>query len=348
MPLAATDDANLREEIRQIAASGAGGVEVAPFGVPGADGQRPGFLETHGWGTERWTRKLQVIIAEANKYGLIVDQNMGPHYPPTVPTVKDVNDPAAAQQLVHGSALVEAGASFSGTLPRPAAGVPSGAKTTLVSVVAARCAEASCPLPEGGSRQLDRTTVTDLTDEVRDGSLTWTAPAGSGTWALLAFYQTADGLTKTGMSATSPNYVVDHLSGAGAEAVSSFWDSAILTRETKRLLARMPAPGSIFEDSLEMGANQLWTWDFAEEFTERRGYSVADALPALTGVGAQGTAIPAFDFSDGSGARYRRRATRSSPEERTPPAPAGSRPSAAPSSTAPTGRRPPDAISTRT
>jgi hypothetical protein len=183
--------------------------------------------------------------------------------------------------------------------------VPAGAKTTLVAVAAAKCVEASCPLPEGGSRKLDRSTVTDLTKTVRDGTLDWTAPAGTGTWALLAFYQTADGLKKTGMSATSPNYVVDHLSSRGAKAVASFWDSAVLTPETKRLLSRMNGPGSIFEDSLEMGSNQLWTWDFASQFTRRRGYPVVHALPALTGVGQQGTGTPAFDFGDGSGARYR-------------------------------------------
>ncbi|MFB4299156.1 glycosyl hydrolase [Actinomadura sp. NTSP31] len=305
VPLADTDDGELRAEVEQIADSGAGGVEVAPFGVPGAGNQEAGFLKTYGWGTALWTHKLQVILAEANKHGLTVDQNMGPHYPPTVPTVKDVNDPAAAQQLVYGSAFVKAGAAFTGNLPAPGAGVPAGAKTTLVAVAAAKCAEDGCPLPEGASRKLDRSTVTDLTRQVKNGELTWTAPAGSGTWALLAFYQTADGLTKTALSATSPNYVVDHLSGTGAKAVASFWNSAILTPGTQRLIDRMNGRGSIFEDSLEMGSNQLWTWDFASQFTKRRGYSVVDALPALTGVGAQGTATPGFDFGDGSGARYR-------------------------------------------
>ncbi|GAA4623184.1 glycosyl hydrolase [Actinoallomurus vinaceus] len=303
VPLAHTDDDELRAEVQQIAASGAGGVEVAPFGVPGAGNQQPEFLRTYGWGTRLWTRKLQVIIAEANKYGLTVDQNMGPHYPPTVPTVTDVNDPAAAQQLAYGTAFVRGGTAFRGALPTPTSGVPAGAKTTLVAVAAVKCVEDSCPMPEGGSRQLDRSTVTDLTKDAKDGTLDWTAP--KGTWALLAFYQTADGLTKTGLSATTPNYVVDHLSSAGANAVASFWDSAIFTPETRRLLSRMNGTGSIFEDSLEMGADQLWTWDFASQFTKRRGYSIIEALPALTGVGQQGAARPAFDFSDGSGARFR-------------------------------------------
>jgi hypothetical protein len=305
VPLADTDDGELRAEVKQIADSGAGGVEVAPFGVPGAGNQDAGFLKTYGWGTALWTHKLQVILTEANKYGLTVDQNMGPHYPPTVPTVKDVNDPAAAQQLVYGSAFVKAGEAFQGSLPAPGTSVPAGARTTLVAVAAAKCTDDGCPLPEGASRKLDRSTVTDLTKQVKNGELTWTAPAGTGTWALLAFYQTADGLTKTALSATSPNYVVDHLSGTGAKAVASFWNSAIFTPETQRLLDRMNGRGSIFEDSLEMGSNQLWTWDFASQFSKRRGYSVVDALPALTGVGAQGTATPGFDFGDGSGARYR-------------------------------------------
>ncbi|WP_190865796.1 hypothetical protein [Actinomadura sp. RB99] len=87
-----------------------------------------------------------------------------------MPTVKDVNDPAAAQRLVYGSALVKAGTFVQGTLPAPGSGVPAGARTTLVAVVAAKRAEDSCPSAEGGARKLDRSTVTDLTEKAKNSA----------------------------------------------------------------------------------------------------------------------------------------------------------------------------------
>ncbi len=305
VPLAYTEDAELQAEVKQIAAAGAGGIEVAPFGVPGPGNQTTPFLDTYGWGTPLWTHKLQVIIAAANKYKLTVDQNLGPNYPPTVPTVSSVNDPAAAQQITYGQAFVAAGGTFDTTLPAPVKAVPAGASTKLVAVVAARCSVDTCSTQTSGSKLLDQSTVVDLTSQVKDGALAWTAPPGSGTWALLAFYQTADGQVKTGFEATTPNYVIDHLSTTGAKALETFWDKNIFTPATQALLNKMVGPGSIFEDSLELSGNQLWTGDFAAQFQKLRGYSVVDALPALAGAGGQGTATPAFDFTDGSGARIR-------------------------------------------
>ncbi|RZS77533.1 alpha-L-rhamnosidase-like protein [Motilibacter rhizosphaerae] len=305
VPLAYTQDDELRAEVAQIAAAGAGGVEVSPFAVPGQGNRDSSFLTTYGWGTPLWTHKLQVILAAANQYGLTVDQNLGPNYPPTVPTVHDVNDPAAAQQIVYGQATLAGGTAFTGALPQPTTAPPAGARTTLVSVVAARCTDAVCAPSAAGTRQLDRTSLVDITGQVQAGQLTWSAPAGAGTWVLLAFYQTADGLTKTGYEATTPDYVVDHLSSTGAKALESFWESTIFTPQTQQLIDAMQGPGSIFEDSLEMGSHELWTSDFASRFASLRGYPVSQALPALTGIGQQGTGTPAYDFSDGSGARFR-------------------------------------------
>ncbi|WP_432570173.1 glycosyl hydrolase [Kineococcus sp. SYSU DK005] len=306
VPLAHVEDEELRAEVAQMAAAGAGGVEVAPFAVPGEGNRDAAFLSTYGWGTALWRHKLQVVLAAAAEHGLSVDQNLGPNYPPTVPSVADVNHPAAAQQLLHAAADVGAGARYDQPVPAPAAAaVPAGAKTILVAVLAVRAVNGTVLPAEGTSRLLERSSLVDLTARVVGGRLTWTAPRGRGTWVILAFHQTADGLAKSGYTATTPNYVVDHLSSTGARALTDFWDEHVLTPQTRRLIGRLPSPGAIFEDSLELGSNQAWTWDFSQRFAALRGYPVTAALPALTGIGAQGTAVPAFDFSDGSGARYR-------------------------------------------
>src|SRR3954449_7354685 len=125
MPLAYTDDDELRSELRDMAAAGAGGVEVAPFYVPGAGNQSNGFLAQYGWGTPLWAHKMEVITDEAAKLGLIVDQNLGPQYPPTVPTLNSFNQPEAEQQLLFGREFNAAGAARTGTLPAPTTAPPS-------------------------------------------------------------------------------------------------------------------------------------------------------------------------------------------------------------------------------
>src|SRR3954452_10993895 len=119
MPLAYTDDEELRSELRDMAASGAGGAEVAPFYVPGAGNQSNAFLATYGWGTPLWAHKIEVITDEAAKLGLIVDQNLGPQYPPTVPTLNSFNQPEAEQQLIFGREFALPGSSRAGAPPAP-------------------------------------------------------------------------------------------------------------------------------------------------------------------------------------------------------------------------------------
>src|SRR3954470_16908083 len=114
MPLAYTDDDELRSELRDMAASGAGGVEVAPFYVPGAGNQSNAFLAQYGWGTPLWAHNMEVITDEAAKLGVIVDQNLGPQYPPTVPTLNSFNQSEAEQQLIYGREFNAAGVSRSG------------------------------------------------------------------------------------------------------------------------------------------------------------------------------------------------------------------------------------------
>src|SRR5204862_4636233 len=85
MPLAFTSDEELQAEIGQIAASGAGCVEVSAFAVPGAAQQSPEFLKTYGWGTELWAQRMSGISEAAAREGMAVDATLGPTYPPAVP-----------------------------------------------------------------------------------------------------------------------------------------------------------------------------------------------------------------------------------------------------------------------
>ena len=371
MPLAYTEDSVLREQLEQIAASGAGGVEVAPFIVAGEGNQSNAFLAEYGWGTPTWAHKMEVITEKAAELGLIVDQNLGPHYPPTVPTLNSFNQPEAEQQLIFGWSAHAPGEAITGALPAPLTAPPSvttklaeaatagqtrltvaglggfavgdtitlgadataervtvtavgdrlgatgeltvtplasdhptdetlvnTAETTRLRTVIAQC-EAECAPGSEGPAALVPGSVLDVTDKVVDGQLDYTFPAEGTRWVVIDFQQTASGLVgqRGGYTATQPNYVVDHLGKGGVDIQADFWDENILTDAVKANLDKVGG-GAIFEDSLELGESQKWTWDFLDQFEERRGYDATEVLPALAGIGIQGSHEAAFTIGD--------------------------------------------------
>ena len=172
------------------------------------------------------------------------------------------------------------------------------ATTTRIKTLVAQCA-AACSAATTGSIALVPSSVLDVTDKVSDGKLDYTFAAGNGNpWVVIDLLQTASGLIaqRGGYTATQPNYVVDHWSRGGVQIQADFWDKNILTPTVQANLDRVGG-GSVFEDSLELGNAQKWTWDFLKEFKNLRGYDPTTLLPALAGIGPQGTGTPAFELA---------------------------------------------------
>jgi len=308
MPMAFTDDDQLRAEIADMAEAGAGGIEVATTTASGPRGDSEAFLAESGWGSPLWAEKVELMLTEAAEHDLGLDITISPRWPAIVPTVTDVNDPRAAQQLVFSHGFVTGGTTYDAALPtnyepRP----PSGAERTLVAALIARCADPACRSQASGTRMLDRGSVQDVTGQVTpDGRLTVEVPGeASETWTVISFFQTGGAGSRRNFTTTKRNYLLDHLSVQGAEASTEFFDSAILTPEVRDAIGEMGRV-DLFEDSLELGDEQRWTWDLVEQWEQRRGYSPVTALPALAGAGDEGlTDATFFDFSDGTGERIR-------------------------------------------
>ncbi|CNE72557.1 F5/8 type C domain [Mycobacterium tuberculosis] len=306
-PLAYTDDAELARELDQIEKAGGGGAEVAPFSVEGTGNNTPEFLKTYGWGTPLWARKTRTMLAAAKARGLGLDFTIGPRWPATVPTVDDVNDPSAQQQIVFSHEFHKGGTSRSGALPSNFdTAPPEGAERTLIAALVAKCDDAGCA-SAGAPRMLDRASVTDVTSKVdAQGALTVDFPGDdTSTYALIAFYRTPSGQSLSGYTATGRNYALDPFSEAGAKATTDFYDKNILTPDVRKLLAQM-GESDLYEDSLELGKTQKWTPEMVGQWSKLRGYSPVEVLPALAGAGDQGiTDRPFFDFGGGLGARVR-------------------------------------------
>ncbi len=308
MPLADTDDRELAAELQQMRDAGAGGAEVAAFGVAGSGNNTNPFLSTYGWGTPLWAQKVATMLSAAKADGLRLDFTIGPRWPATVPTVSDINDPRAAQQIVTSYEFHPGGTSRDGALPvNFDVAPPAGANKTLIAALVARCESATCNTQGTSPRLLDQASVTDVTGQVdAAGNLHYDFPGdASSEYAVVAFYQTATGQSLSGYTATGKNYVLDALSVAGAKATTDFYDHDILTPDVQHLIDQI-GDADLFEDSLELGSTEKWTSDFVQQWQQRRGYSPIDVLPALAGAGDQGQSEkPLFDFGSGVGDRVR-------------------------------------------
>ncbi|MFF0160708.1 glycosyl hydrolase [Streptomyces sp. NPDC005263] len=270
------DPAEVAREIDQIADAGFGGAEIAAVHHSIKD---KAVLDTahHGWAGTPWRDGVQAALRQAARRGLTIDLTLGPSWPVAVPGVTP-DDTAAAQELAYGRVPVAAGAGYRGPVPEPVHEAASGAtRRTLLAVQAARVEPANGTRKETG---LDLDSVHDLTATVRDGALTWTAPA-DGDWVLISYWQRGTAQQpESGPHSAPAAYVVDHFSPAGTAAVTDFWERAVLTGTMRRLLKA--AGGAFFEDSVELETDSLvWTTALPDAFERRTGRPLLPYLPAL-------------------------------------------------------------------
>ncbi|RMB81391.1 glycosyl hydrolase [Streptomyces shenzhenensis] len=305
------DAATAVGQLRQVAAAGYKGVEIAMV-MDGAD-----YVvdpDAHSYGDAGWRRAVKAVLAEGRRLNVQVDLTLGSRWPTAIPGL-DVTSDAASQELVTGSATVAAGASYRAAVPQPPArtypdrtsknGVVTSTTTTspptYVTATATRCVEACAE----ATPQLDLTTVTDISRQVKDGTVSWKAPA-SGTWMVTGYWHrgTAQRNDAPYGNTTSPlsdpeSRVVNHFSKAGADRFTS-WFGGLLDTETRRLLKANG--GSLFEDSLELKGAHMWSADFLDAFERTNGYSVVPYLPVLAQVESTemfGEPAAVYAFADG-------------------------------------------------
>ncbi|MFI1335283.1 glycosyl hydrolase [Streptomyces sp. NPDC020845] len=290
--------ATLDAELKTIADRGFGGVEL----------QCMMTLEPqkYGWGSDTQTARLEQAVAAGRKYGVHVDLTVGPAWPLLAPGLTP-DSGQAAQELVYGRTVVAGGETYTG--PVPAGPAPHSGVTaqTLIAVQAWRCSGDPAAKPT----VLEQGSLVELTGEVRDGKITWTAPKGDQ-WVLLGYWQRGTGQAAvTGQYvAVEPAYVVDHFATAGARAAIDYTETHVFTPRLRRLLRSNG--GNLFEDSLELDSALHWTWDLLKRFEKLRGYALRDRLPVvfIDKIHRQYTSVtpddtPDFEFSDGGGARVR-------------------------------------------
>ena len=272
-PHGLVDPVEIAREVDQVADAGFGLLEIADVHHSVSTPLDP---DGHGWGTEPWREAVHSALTRAKQRGLRIDMTIGPAWPAATPTITP-DSPGAAHELVHGVASVAACTTYDATLPEPVVAPSSGVtRKTLIAVQVAQVTARPVNQPV----VLELASVQDVTTQVADGRLTWTAPSGAE-WVVIAAWQRGSGQKPERGPHTSPDsYVVDHFSATGSQEVFDYWDQAVLTPEIRSLLR--DTGGNVFEDSLEMETDAtLWTPGLREEFERREGYDLFAYLPCI-------------------------------------------------------------------
>ena len=305
------DEEITRQEIRNFAAAGYGGVELISL-----------ELTSVQMNSEGWNEVMMWIFDEAGKNDMKVDVTLGEFWPIATEriAIEDrYTDPRAEQTIYIGAAdfaAAEAGAVFEvAEYPFPPTyehpwtheqvqPMAVDQPWTLVAVTAAKKAE--------GGAGYDAASAVVLTDGVDmgantagdhgTGKLSFTAPE-AGDWTVFYVYQQATGKF---LSFGVDSVVVDHLSSDATNLIIQDFEEGFENTPGLKDLYRQVG-GYFFGDSLELSRCTVWTGNMLEEFKARRGYDLTPYLPAVYALNGYNDATAAFDydFADDVGLRVR-------------------------------------------
>ncbi|GGO79658.1 glycosyl hydrolase [Nocardioides deserti] len=274
-PHGAVDPVEVAREVDQVADAGFGILEVADVTHSLRARDIEIDLDRYGWGSPAWVGGVKAALSQGAKRDVRIDITVGPSWPAAVPTITP-DDEAACTELAHGRADVAGGTTYDGPVPAPLEEPHAGVtRQDLLAVQAFRAGAT-----DRNGTLLHQDSLVDLTADVTDGRVRWTAPA-EGSWVVLSYWVRGSAQEPEAGPHTNPkSYVVDHFSAAGSRAVISLWEDRVLDREMRRLLGK--AGGHLFEDSLEIETDTtIWTPRMLEEFRARAGYDLLPFLPVV-------------------------------------------------------------------
>ncbi len=241
----AVDKTNLTRLLTEYRAAGLGGVEICP--IYGAKGYEERFIE---FLSPKWMEMLDYTTAEAARLDLGVDMTTGTGWPFGGPRVTTAD--ASAKVILKRYELT-GGEKLNGALP--------AGQLECVMVVSTDGAQSN------------------LTAQVEDGHLNWTAPPGK--WRLYAVLQSGPAQQVKRAAPGGEGNVLDPYSTAALGRYLADFDKAFAGYHGAM-------PRCQFHDSFEYYGAQ-WTPEFFNEFSARRGYDLRTQLPALFGEGPEDT-----------------------------------------------------------
>ena len=240
----AVDKENLEWSLREYAKHGIGAVEITPlYGVQGNQENNIDFL------SDKWFEMLRFVEAQGQRNGIEIGMATGTGWPfggPWVPLKESASKVVFVQKSFNGN------------------------KTDNLELT-----------PDEKERKnafIDKVMAYgngkahDVTDFVKDGKLSWKAPADNE-WKVIAVY-IKYGVMKVKRAAPGgEGLVIDHFDKQAVKNYLKHISDAFDRTHT-------PYPHTFFNDSYEVSEGN-WTPTLFKEFEARRGYKLEEHLPEL-------------------------------------------------------------------
>ena len=283
----AVDKPNLTVTMQQYQQVGLGGLEITPiYGVKGAEDQFIDFL------SPKWMEMLQYTLSEAKRLNLGIDMATGTGWPFGGPWVTD-ND--ASKYVAYKTYTLNGGQMLKDTIQyrqesfvRTANGKALKVEQVLSPI------SANKNLQEMALDQVrfdvllplqllmaydEKGNAIDITSNVINGKLNWTAP--NGNWKLIALFEGLHGKMVERAAPGGEGRAIDHFSDQALKNYLSKFDKAFAGKNIAGLR-------SFFNDSYEVDdarGQSNWTPKLFDEFKKRRGYDLKNELPSLFDTG---------------------------------------------------------------
>lgn len=281
----AVDKQGLTAAMQLYQQAGLGGLEITPiYGVKGAEDKFIDFL------SPRWVEMLQHTLTEAKRLSLGIDMATGTGWPFGGPWVTETDAckyiTPKIYELNGGEQLTDTIQYRQESFVRTANWKSLKVSEVLNPVSANKNLQAlaldqvryDVMLPLQLLMAYDESgKAIDITKEVVNGKLNWTAPATSSKWKLIALFQGLHGKMVERAAPGGEGNVIDHFNEVALKNYLSKFDQAF---EGKNIGALR----GFFNDSYEVDDARgisNWTPDFFNEFKQRRGYDLKNELPAL-------------------------------------------------------------------
>ncbi len=235
----AVDQTNLTHELQRFHDAGLGGVQFTPiFGVKGGESNDMPYL------SPTWMAMMNHTVTEAHRLGLGADMTLGTGWCFGGPTVSDQD---ANASVIVKTFDVAAGGKLEEKFDRDATQALMAFST------------------DGKSAE--------LTGKISaDGSVNWTAPAGS--WRVYAVSQKPSGQKVKRPAPGGEGWMLNPIYPQAMRDWLPWFDQAFAGYTGAK-------PGAVFQDSYEYRSD--WSPDFFAQFEKFRGYKLQAELPALFG-----------------------------------------------------------------
>ena len=338
------DKEELVNEVKELDEAGFYGAEIqsfmigCPIGLENSDRDRA--ERSHRYMQPYYFEMVKAVLDEAEKRDMIIDITENSAWPAGgVDITKDLS----MKVLMLGQKVIKGGKHYKGGIPlykkllfwrltKPLTRLidrfsPNSAdllrrtifsmeylddEMELIAVIAAK------PIGKPGKVHLfkkkthfiDRNSLIDLSDKVKDKILEWEVPEGK--WQIFTFYKGPSGaqpLFDTRMTVDDLSLVMDHFSSKPIlhHLEEHFGKGKNYFGEHYGKTFR-----AFFTDSLELSSDWHWTDGFLERFKELRGYDLKKYLPIVyvprrhnKYLAILGAGVPCFDFEGDDGERIR-------------------------------------------